>query len=89
MINTKSVDEIRIELVGESRAVTATGSQWIAWKDEALRLAILDEELEATAGKVADCWLFLDEIARRSPCAKMRENAMALLRKQQAPGWKS
>lgn len=50
----------------------------------------LRDELEMTADKLTDCWLFLDELARSSsqtiPSEKRR--AAELLRKQGCPGWK-
>ena len=35
MIDAKSIDTIRIEVLGEARSVTATGSQWVDWRDAA------------------------------------------------------
>jgi|SRR5579859_2328459 len=34
MINASSFDTIRIEVVGEARAITATGSEWVGFRDE-------------------------------------------------------
>lgn len=56
------------------------------------RVAALEAELESTAGKLADCWLWLDTAARLqdgSCIAIVRKSAERLLRKQQAPGWKT
>jgi hypothetical protein len=59
-------------------------------KDITAKAANLDAELEATADKLSDCWLLLDEIARNAPKMTIARAACeALLRKQQAPGWKS
>lgn len=49
----------------------------------------LTAELEETADRLATCWLFLDEIARSECMLSPRHAAGELLRKQQAPGWKS
>jgi hypothetical protein len=59
--------------------------------DELLRT---QSELESTANKLSDCWLFLDELARNSnifgyTIEQIRETAVAILTKQQAPGWKT
>lgn len=52
------------------------------------RIAKLEAELEATAGKLADCWLWLGRLARHDATMEVCRSAAALLRKQQAPGWK-
>jgi len=48
------------------------------------------EELDVTAGHVADCWLYLDAWARSDSVTieDVKEICKTLLRKQQAPGWK-
>lgn len=38
MVNVLSTQTVRIECVGEACAVTATGSQWVAFRDECNRL---------------------------------------------------
>lgn len=52
----------------------------------------LTDELEMTADKLSDCWLFLDALARLQPGVDSldiaRRIAVTILRKQQAPGWK-
>lgn len=51
----------------------------------------MESELEKTADKLSACWLFLDAMARGEIVAnemQLRERAAAILRKQQAPGWK-
>lgn len=49
----------------------------------------LREELESTANKLSDCWLFLDGIGRcRHSHPTLKENAQNLLTLQEAPGWK-
>lgn len=50
--------------------------------------AALAEENEQTASRLADCWLLLDAIARSDCLLAPRMAAAAILRKQQAPGWK-
>ena len=46
----------------------------------------LEAELEMTADKLTDCWLFLDRLARGGSYAITE--VVALLRKQECPGWK-
>ena len=46
-------------------------------------------ELERTADKLSDCWLFLDAVAHSECLLAPRQGAAALLRKQEAPGWKN
>ena len=43
---------------------------------------------EQNADKLSDCWLFLDSLARCSD-APISKAAESILKKQQAPGWKS
>lgn len=52
-------------------------------------------ELEETAGKLADCWLLLDELARKpdkdlnaATMHAFQQRARQILIKQDAPGWK-
>lgn len=45
-------------------------------------------ELEDTADKLSDCWIFLDQIARASHTPVSKACAR-LLKKHQAPGWKA
>lgn len=45
-------------------------------------------EIDRLAGQLSDCWLFLDEIARGETLT-IKRRSEALLRKQNAPGWKS
>lgn len=55
------------------------------------RVAALEAELEATADKLSDCWLWIDTAARLQDGSSIdiiRKSAARLLRKQQAPGWK-
>ena len=55
-------------------------------------VAALEAELEMTADKLSDCWLWLDAVARLHPESNsldlIRQGAARLLRRQQAPGWK-
>jgi hypothetical protein len=52
------------------------------------RVKELEEELESTADKLSDCWLFLDAVADGDCLLSPRDNAAKLLRRQAAPGWK-
>lgn len=55
------------------------------------RIAKLEAELELTADKLSNCWLWIDTAARLQDgsCIEIiRKSAARLLRKQQAPGWK-
>ena len=49
----------------------------------------LRDELEQTADRLAACWIFLDVVARSDNMIAPKHAAAALLRKQQAPGWKT
>lgn len=46
-----------------------------------------NQELEMTADKLSDCWLFLDRLAHGGSYAITE--VTALLRKQECPGWKA
>jgi hypothetical protein len=52
------------------------------------RVKELEEELESTADKLSDCWLFLDAVASSDCLLYPRYNAAKLLCRQAAPGWK-
>lgn len=56
-------------------------------RDEACRVAAS----RASADKLSDCWLFLDQVARYWASAlpsTIAERAAVILRKQGAPGWR-
>ena len=55
-------------------------------RDLGCHVLALDAELTRVAEQLCDCWLLLDAIARDVP--DIRHQAVAILRKQQAPGWK-
>ena len=48
-IDAKSIDTVRIEEVGASRAVSMTGSQWIDFRDRCLKA---EEERDAALAEV-------------------------------------
>ncbi len=55
------------------------------------KVAALEAELESTADKLTDCWLWIDTAARLqdgSSIEILRKSAERLLRKHQCPGWK-
>lgn len=37
MVNAKNIDNIRINVLGEGRAVMATGGQWVDFRADAMR----------------------------------------------------
>ncbi len=37
-VNADNLDTLRIEVIGESRAVRATGSQWLQFREDAIAL---------------------------------------------------
>ena len=49
----------------------------------------IERELEETANKLSDCWLFLDSIARGEWEFIPIDQAKQILQYQKAPGWKS
>ncbi len=48
---------------------------------------LAEQELEETANKLADCWIFLDALARGEWDRIPQQEAQRILRQQQAPGW--
>jgi hypothetical protein len=55
------------------------------------RVEMLLDQLESTADKLSDCWMFLDRLARLQDGSSLdivRKSAERLLRRQQCPGWK-
>ncbi len=63
--------------------------------EQSYGVAALIGEIDRVSGMLADCWLLMDAIARGqsqtcrgAPGTDVKDVAEALLRKQQAPGWK-
>lgn len=85
---TESVDAMLDGVIPSRRSQTDPTSEPI-WLKE--RVQMLLDQLESTADKLSDCWLFLDRLARLqdgSDLTIVRKSAERLLRKQQCPGWK-
>ena len=51
-------------------------------------MRLLIGEIERLADQLSDCWLLLDPIARHGIQSIQQQDAVNLLKKQQAPGWK-
>lgn len=76
MINVKSTDEIRIDCVGEGRAVCKAGWQWVEDHDRCQFLEEVQDArrrgdeyaagLELAIQKILDCWSDLNREMKRT-----------------------
>lgn len=54
MHSVTSLDHVRIEVLGGGRSVTATGGQWVDFRDKVIRFQAVQEELDRAVAELRE-----------------------------------